>query len=1104
MPHPISWHDHGQEEATVKTLKKWQEDYRAWLAKNPRANEYEWRVELRHDVFQKGLGYRPDQIQYERERTDLRIVSQDSIPYFLVETKLNDKALDTKKTLSQAKGYLKGGERFIALCSKTRLKIYDPAGEFLGEMEILDPEIEQNSFFQVIHSQHLENRRNFDEFRRGTMKGGYLRVDSRNPDNLEKLVAVLRYSSNRLLKYVSLAYDKYRDEYAEYNKLNHELERSFNSIVKGAVTPHYYQTKYRQYLLKRHSLKRKYKVSIDIFERSFPIFEQVQPFSKSPSSDPKKREKEIREIYFTDVAYAALNRILFIRIAEDRKLTSKMISNGGIRAWRDLFTFLKDRYQDLLKVAFDNTSRVYSHFFEHGIFDWYLDADGHLNGLLEEIFYLLNSFDLSKMDSDILSDLYQQYLPSEKRKRLGEFYTPPEVAEYILRSVGYPGEGKLLDFACGSGGFLVPAARMRLEQLKKKGVGAALRLEALQEICGIDINPFATHITEMNMLFLILETYLEAKAESTDYELKRIPIFTTDALVSVAAISEGDELFEKDNALDTVRDMDIEAELGAFTWVVGNPPYVRNERLPEDYRILYKKAFEDIAKGNADLYTYFMRRGMDWLKEGGRMGIIVSMGIADSGASENIREFFSNFRIERIVSLESIKVFEASTNPIIVIIKKSKATNSSEVDVVNDLSEMKDLRKKDAPAILNQKRWLNLTQDIDRSWRVEVRRKDLEILEKLSQGVRIFKGSYGMALRDEAGGRKMISSDPDELENPVPLLDGREIRRWTVNWQGRYLNYLEKYISTYEPPSFFEMPVILVPRISRTIQATLLEVGHGIPGECFVSRNTVMHVRTRERDMTNQASLVCLLNNTLCRYFVSLLLRGGAIQEYYSTFYVRVIDSVPVDQELLGKVHSKRFAEFAGTASSLSEKIHRGDELILKEMDSFIGVKTKPFGLCQGSDFSGYVTPIVSLTAQVNDKGVLVSGDNLSRIKGDPFLMQYILSFSQLREVERLSKEYLERFPIPEDRRLVVQALEKMQKWFEEKPELLNRLKVCEGELDDYVFENTKCLTKKDIDYIEQRVRSHPLDKIIVTTSLGSATKSIPHKRWIAGERYKE
>ena len=55
--------------------------------------------------------------------------------------------------------------------------------------------------------------------------------------------------------------------------------------------------------------------------------------------------------------------------------------------------------------------------------------------------------------------LYQRYFDRDTRKALGEFYTPPEVIEFILDECRYKGQraDRLLDPACGSGSFLAAA-----------------------------------------------------------------------------------------------------------------------------------------------------------------------------------------------------------------------------------------------------------------------------------------------------------------------------------------------------------------------------------------------------------------------------------------------------------------------------------------------------------------------------------------------------------------------------------------------------------------------------------------------------------------------
>ena len=55
----------------------------------------------------------------------------------------------------------------------------------------------------------------------------------------------------------------------------------------------------------------------------------------------------------------------------------------------------------------------------------------------------------------------------------------------------------------------------------------------------------------------------------------------------------------------------------------GNPPYVRQELLGTAFKDYAKVTYESYA-GTADLYTYFIERGVKLLKENGLFGIIVA------------------------------------------------------------------------------------------------------------------------------------------------------------------------------------------------------------------------------------------------------------------------------------------------------------------------------------------------------------------------------------------------------------------------------------------------------------------------------------------------
>ena len=616
-------------------------------------------------AIKKGLGYPAKLVRNEKGRTDIRILTPDGISHIVFESKISDSDLDKKTTLKQAKGYLQGGESYLVLVSPHRLRVYTPNGTPIQDIKITEAELANSATFWQLSHDFMLQKGYMQTFRDGTFDYCYIPVHKE--DGFIKFVAALQLCGGLLLRYLKKAWSTHEQRYSTYQQKLAELQTQTSTIKNLPINDAELRERLDIVENEKRRLSQEFRPAIEIMEVSFPSFQRIQPYSKDVKS------KELLDIYLADITYAAINRILFVRIAEDKGMLQRKISNGGIGVWRKFVTYLKENYQDLIRLAYQDAGRIYEHFFEEGIFDWYIKGNSELNEILENILFLLNSFDLSQVDRDTLGDLYQEYLPPRERKKLGEFYTPREVVDYILKHIEWKGEGILIDPACGSGGFLVRAGNIMLNDLKSRGISEEAALACMDRIIGLDINPFATNIAELNILFLILDLYMEAKkeakAEGREYYLERLPIHTTDSLLGVIShpaiggstrsiFSPLAQFTELEDAIKT-RD-----KLGEYDYLVMNPPYVRNERLPEEPRNHYRQVFGDIAAMNADNFTFFMRKTIDWLKDGsGRLGVIVSLGLADSEANQKVREFLARYTIERVVPLEWCDVLYRMLTP---------------------------------------------------------------------------------------------------------------------------------------------------------------------------------------------------------------------------------------------------------------------------------------------------------------------------------------------------------------------------------------------------------------------------------------------------------
>lgn len=310
---------------------------------------------------------------------------------------------------------------------------------------------------QILFLNNLTKETLFDSSKYEKFDESYARIDITKDAGFKKLLDRLNFiANNLLLGYTLKAFGEYKEGHAKYRKELEELEEVPRDQKNG-----YALAKYRQKIEDEYS---KYKTFGGYY------------LWKEYSGKAQLSDDGVKEVFCKESIYVLLNKLLFIRICEDKKLLEKNISNGGIEELRFMLNKRFDRdiiNRELLEIAFKSARTLYAHFYETGILDWFRTGDGELNELLNRVLWILNQFDFTHVDRDILGNLYEKYLPSGERKRLGEFYTPTEVIDYILTSVGYTYsydiETKdLLDPACGSGGFLVRASRRLISRYLMK------------------------------------------------------------------------------------------------------------------------------------------------------------------------------------------------------------------------------------------------------------------------------------------------------------------------------------------------------------------------------------------------------------------------------------------------------------------------------------------------------------------------------------------------------------------------------------------------------------------------------------------------------------
>ena len=384
------------------------------------------------------------------------------------------------------------------------------------------------------------------------------------------------------------------------------------------------------------------------------------------------------KVFSRQTAHVVLSRILLHRVSEDKDLIARRLSgqrldryveeiqHGQLQVGETVRAF-----QDLIDQTDSLMQRVfYSHLYIYGLFDWWRVPEDiqkilsnsdkailnryqrSINLSFSKVLRILNYFNMKAIERDVWKDIYQDYLPPKERSRLGGFYTPDEIVALILDLAGYKPEVpelckmKILDPACGSGTFVVEAARRLRTHLEGHGK-CHLEISSitddrkkswrilqtiLQNIYGIDIHPFACFLTEMNLLFLVVDLLLKAKQIDPQRRIEKLNFGCDDSLRPpderiqltlapfIGANSRARVVVHDKAKANQIKEMQ-------FQFVVGNPPWsgvLRGALSPlfdEAAKQLYKKKF-DSSTDKYDIYVLFLERGIRWLENNGVIGFI--------------------------------------------------------------------------------------------------------------------------------------------------------------------------------------------------------------------------------------------------------------------------------------------------------------------------------------------------------------------------------------------------------------------------------------------------------------------------------------------------
>ncbi len=431
------------------------------------------------------------------------------------------------------------------------------------------------------------------------------------------------------------------------------------------------------------------------------FLQQFNEWRKLLGSEIYKHDPKIKEQDLNDIVQSYLNRILFLRVCEDRNLED----------YQTLLKFANASDFKALIKKFEQADKRYN----SGLFDQLLkdkiveNISSAFWTIIKQLYYPESPYSFSVFSSDILGSIYEIFLSEKLAVQNGTVElvkkpenidrdivtTPTFIINDILRNTVLPKckektdkeilKLKFADIACGSGAFLLELFQLLNDILidyylkadKTKLIQTSIntfklpfkikRELLLNCVYGVDKDYNAVEAAKFGLLLKLLE---DENTSSTNTSKPVLPDLSNN-------------IFFGNSLLDPTQvEKKYQTEINPFDFsklhfdvIIGNPPYMKSEDMKNItplelplYKVNYTSAYKQFDK-----YFLFLEQGINLLNSDGVLGYIVPSKFTKVGAGKKLREELSTKGyLHSIVSFGANQVFaDKTTYTCLLILNKT-------------------------------------------------------------------------------------------------------------------------------------------------------------------------------------------------------------------------------------------------------------------------------------------------------------------------------------------------------------------------------------------------------------------------------------------------
>jgi type I restriction enzyme M protein len=318
-----------------------------------------------------------------------------------------------------------------------------------------------------------------------------------------------------------------------------------------------------------------------------------------------KRCKEILEGpegIRADLSFLEMSKILVVKMSEERRVENQR----AYRFTREYFeTETRARnlsHVEVLRLLFKESKTNF-----HGIFSDQETIRLRYNDSVKEIVELLEPWSFLGTGEDIKGEVYEIFLKAQLRGSLGQYFTPRELVNFMVE-IAQPRIGdKILDPACGSGGFLIRSFQVISDQIEKTG-DPEHRKRAMyatlinDNLWGIEIDPSLHILSKINLI-----------AHGDGYN----HIYNGDGLNPDGSIRYGEVLED------------------TYDIVMTNPPF----SLPQKERQILDLFELGRNVDSQETDVLFLEKCLLFLKPGGVLAIVLPEAFLNTDTNRYLRDF---------------------------------------------------------------------------------------------------------------------------------------------------------------------------------------------------------------------------------------------------------------------------------------------------------------------------------------------------------------------------------------------------------------------------------------------------------------------------------